>query len=116
MAWHDSLNQIQRNSIERLQIVYLNIRLGKDCPTKEDGHFDYERALSLCNLESLFSRREKRMLDCQTPDFPNSPVQPLIGKFGRLCMCVVVCLFVRLVVRHGGDSSDVTLAFEDALF
>ena len=43
---------------------------------------------------------------------PNSPVQPLIGKSGRLYICVVVCLVVRAVLRHGGDSSDVTLAFE----
>ena len=34
----------------------------------------------------------------------------LIGKSGRHYIRVVV----RLVVRHGRDSSDVTLAFEDA--
>ena len=34
----------------------------------------------------------------------------LIGKSGRHYIRVVV----RLVVRHGQDSSDVTLAFEDA--
>ena len=39
-----------------------------------------------------------------------SPVQPLIGKSGRLYICVVVW---SLVVCHAGDSSDVTLAFED---
>ena len=40
----------------------------------------------------------------------------LIGKSGRLYICVVVCsLFVQLVGCHYvGDSSDVTLAFEDA--
>ena len=38
----------------------------------------------------------------------------LIGKSGRLYICVVVWLVGRLFVRHGGDSSDVTLAFEDA--
>ena len=63
VAWHDNLTQDQRNSIERLQIVSLKIILGKDCPIKEDDHFDYTTALTLCNLESLFSRREKRMLD-----------------------------------------------------
>ena len=63
VAWYDILTQIQRNAIERLQIVLLKIILGKDCPIKEDGHFDYDRALSLFNLQSLFSRREKKMLD-----------------------------------------------------
>ena len=38
----------------------------------------------------------------------------LIGKSGRLYIRVVVCLVGRLFVRHGRDSSDVTLAFEDA--
>jgi hypothetical protein len=42
----------------------------------------------------------------------------LIGKSGRHYIRVVVwlfgCLAVWLVVRHGPDSSDVTLAFEDA--
>ena len=41
--------------------------------------------------------------------------KPLIGKSGKLYICVVVWLFVLLVgCRHGGNSSDVTLAFEDA--
>ena len=34
--------------------------LGSECPRKDDGHFDYEKALSLCGLKSLFSRREDR--------------------------------------------------------
>jgi hypothetical protein len=34
----------------------------------------------------------------------------LIGKSGRLYICIVG----RLFDRHGHDSSDVTLAFEDA--
>lgn len=29
---------------------------------KEDGHFDYEKALTLCQLNSLFSRRENRTI------------------------------------------------------
>ena len=52
--------------------------------------------------------------NCRTSDLPNSPVRPLIGKSGRLYIRVVVRSVGRLVVRHGGDSSDVTLAFEDA--
>ena len=41
----------------------LKIILGSDCPIKEDGHFDYDRALAMCNLKSLFSRRQKKTLD-----------------------------------------------------
>ena len=48
--------------------------------------------------------------NCRTPDWQSSPVQLLIGKSGRLYIRVVVCS----VVRHGRDSSDVTLALEDA--
>ena len=44
-------------------MVSLKIILGRDCPFKEDGHFDYNRALAMCNLKSLFSRREKKTLD-----------------------------------------------------
>ena len=59
---------------------------------------------------------------CRTPDLTNSPVQPLIGKSGRLYIRTVVWLVMWLVVWlvgclfvcHGRDSSDVTLAFEDA--
>ena len=40
----------------------------------------------------------------------NLPVQPLIGKSGRLYICMVV----PSVVCHTGDISDFTLAFEDA--
>ena len=59
VVWHDNLTQAQSNSIERLQIVSLKIILGSECPRREDGHFDYLKALSICNLKSLFSRREK---------------------------------------------------------
>ena len=38
----------------------------------------------------------------------------LIGKSGRLYIRVVVWLVGQLFVRHGRDSSDVTLVFEDA--
>ena len=49
--------------------------------------------------------------NCRTPDWQSSPVQLLIGKSGRLYIRVVVWL---VVVRHGRNSSDVTLALEDA--
>ena len=62
VAWHDSLTQEQTNAIERLQKVALKIILGADCPRKPDGHFDYPKALVMCNLKSLFDRRETRML------------------------------------------------------
>ena len=63
VVWHDNLTQAQSNAIERLQIVSLKIILGSDCPIKEDGHFDYSTALGICQLETIFSRREKRALD-----------------------------------------------------
>ena len=44
----------------------------------------------------------------------SSLVYLLIGKSGRLYICVVVRSAGRSVVCHGRDSSDVTLAFEDA--
>ena len=47
-------------------------------------------------------------LYCQTPDL--TKWKPFIGKSGRLYIRVVVWS----VVCHAGDSSDVTLAFEDA--
>ena len=63
VVWHDNLTQGQSNSIERLQKVSLKIILGSESPRCEDGHFDYVKALHICNLKSLFSRREKRMID-----------------------------------------------------
>ena len=39
------------------------IILGQDSQRKEDGHFDYESALQICALKSLFACRESRMLD-----------------------------------------------------
>ena len=62
VVWHNNLTQAQSKAIERLQIVGIKIILGKDCPKKEDGHVDYEAALSLCQLDSLFMRRNNRML------------------------------------------------------
>ena len=63
----------------------LKIILGNDYPIKEDGNFDYERALVTFNLKSLFSRREKKSLDfgikCLKPPtlkklFPFNPAIP----------------------------------------
>ena len=51
------MTQAQSNGIERLRIVGIKIILGNDCPKKADGHFDYEAALSLCQLDSLILRR-----------------------------------------------------------
>ena len=63
VAWHDSLTQEQvKKAIERLQLVSLKIILGADCPRKPDDHFDYIEALRLCNLKSLFDRRESPSL------------------------------------------------------
>ena len=62
VVWHENLTIAQSKAIERLQIVGLKIILGNDCPKKEDGHVDYAAALKLCNLDSLFLRRNNRML------------------------------------------------------
>ena len=51
VVWHDNLTKAQSNAIERLQMVALKIILGKDCPRKEDGHFDYVKALIICKLD-----------------------------------------------------------------
>ena len=63
VVWHDNLTKAQSHAIERLQMVALKIILGKECPRKEDGHFDYVKALNICQLDSIFSRREKRAMD-----------------------------------------------------
>ena len=63
VVWHNNLTQAQSNAIERLQKVSLKIILGRDCPRKEDGHFDYQNALLICNLKTLFSRRQNRIID-----------------------------------------------------
>ena len=62
VVWHENLTIAQSNLIERVQIVALKIIAGQDCPRKEDGHCNYEELLKLCNLTSLFDRRNKRML------------------------------------------------------
>ena len=60
VVWHNNLTQGQTYAREQLQIVSLKIILGSDGLRKDDGHFDYEKALTLCDLKSLFSRREAR--------------------------------------------------------
>ena len=60
VVWHNNLTQGQTYAREQLQIVSLKIILGSDGPRKDDGHFDYEKALTLCYLKSIFSRREAR--------------------------------------------------------
>ena len=57
---------------------------------------------------------ELRELEYIAPDLPNSPVQLSIGKSGRLYIRVVGWSVGWLFVRHGCNSSDVTLALEDA--
>ena len=66
---------------------------------------------TILNYTKIFVKRAAQVRhNCRTPDWQSSPVQLLIGKSGRLYIRVVVCS----VVRHGRDSSDVTLALEDA--
>ena len=55
VAWHSSLTQKQSNSLESIQSICLKIILGRDYTT-------YSEALSKCNLQTLFDRREDRVL------------------------------------------------------
>jgi hypothetical protein len=42
---------------------------------------------------------------CQTPDLPNSQVQPSIEKSGRLYIWVVVCCLLLFVRRNAGRNA-----------
>ena len=57
VAGLDNLTIAQKNAIERLQVVLLKTILGYDCPRKDDGHVDYKKALSVCNLKSFFLQK-----------------------------------------------------------
>ena len=59
---------------------------------------------------AYFLHGTQELVYCQTPDLPILPSLPLIGKSGRLYIRVVGWS----VVCHNRESSDVTLAFEDA--
>ena len=62
VLWHSSLTQHQSNYIERVQKIALKIILG-------DEYHEYDQALEICGLESMFTRRQK-----------------LCVKFGRKCL------------------------------
>ena len=47
----------------RLKTRLWSLDIGTDCPRKEDGNFDYDQALLICNLKSLFNRRAKITFD-----------------------------------------------------
>ena len=55
-----------------------------------------------------------KTVDCQFSNFPQT--QPLIFFLILKDLYSGCCLFVLLVICHIGDSSYVTLAFEDAHF
>ena len=61
VVWQDNLTQAQSNAIERLQIVSLKIILGSDCPIKEDGYFDYTKAVGICQLKKKFLEGKKEL-------------------------------------------------------
>ena len=56
VAFHSSLTKSQSVDIERIQRTSLRIILG-------DMYIDYPIALEMCNLKTLFERREKKRLD-----------------------------------------------------
>ena len=75
-AFHSTLTTEQSNKIERIQKTSLKIILG-------DMYIDYESALEMSGLETLFSRRAKRCLDFAlkcTQHSKNSRLFPLNNK------------------------------------
>ena len=56
VAFHSRLTQEQTLQLERVQKVCLKVILGSN-------YVDYESALEMCGLKTLFARREKRCLD-----------------------------------------------------
>ena len=56
VAFHSSLTQKQSNKIEVIQATCLKIILGSD-------YIDYDSALKLCSLSTLYQRRERRLLN-----------------------------------------------------
>ena len=84
---YNSLTQEQTNALERLQIVALKTILGANCPRKPDGYFNYPEALRLCNLKSLFSRKETKMLTFGQKNIAHPTLRCLFptkrGNFGR---------------------------------
>ena len=60
VVWHDNLTQAQRD-FKRLQNVSIKIVLRSDYPMRDDGNFDYERAI--WNLTYLFFRRDTKTFD-----------------------------------------------------
>ena len=70
VAWHSSLTQAQSYDIERVQRTALKVILG-------ETYQDYETALKKCNLETLFSRREKRCLSFGLKSLKHKTMFPL---------------------------------------
>ena len=56
VAYHSRLTQVDRNKLERIQRICLKVILG-------DMFINYESALEMCGLDTLFERRTKRCLD-----------------------------------------------------
>ena len=56
VAFHSSLTQKQSNKIEVIQATCLKIIIGSD-------YVDYDSALKLCSLSTLYQRRERRLLN-----------------------------------------------------
>ena len=55
VVWHSSLTVELVGNLERVQKICLKVILG-------ENYVNYSAALEMCNLESLFARREKRCL------------------------------------------------------
>merc|ERR1712105_458305 len=56
VVFHSSLTQENTRKLEQIQKTCLKVILGED-------YINYASALKLCNLKTLYDRREKRCLD-----------------------------------------------------
>ena len=56
VAYHSRLTQVDENKLERIQRICLKVILG-------DMYINYESALEMSGLDTLFERRTKRCLD-----------------------------------------------------
>ena len=56
VAFHSSLTVEQANDIERIQKTSLKVILG-------ELYIDYQAALEMCGLQTLYERREERCLE-----------------------------------------------------
>ena len=60
VAFHSSLTKEQSEKLEKIQKTSLKVMLG-------ESYVSYSAALEMCNLQTLYERRERRCLDFLVP-------------------------------------------------